>query len=1075
MKQLLSACILMTLFCFPEWTQAQVGRKITGKIIDSSTQEGLAGASIIINNSSSKKGTLTNGDGEFQLFVPQETESLLISMIGYERQEVLLGNRNEITVSLKQGAYLDEVVVTALGLERDSKNIGYAVQQISGKDVSDVKSTNFVDNLGGRIAGVTVNQGSSGVGSTSKVTIRGENSFTNNNPLFVVDGIPINNNTVVNITSDAAAGFQEVDFGNGAMDINPDDIESVSVLKGPSAAALYGTRASNGVILIQTKTGAEKEGIGVSFSSTLMAETPFQLPQFQNSYGQGNGGQFEYVNGLGAGINDNITYSYGPALDAGLLIPQYDSPVTLPDGRVVRGGDVSIHGGLPITPTPFVSQPNNVKDFYNTGYSAINHLSVSSNLRNSSFRLSFTDLNNESVIPGVDLKRKTVSGSFTFNPTDKLSFSSGIHYMNSSSQNRPATKYGSENINYSLVAWLGRQTNLDPMKDYWQPGLENVQQYSFNYTYFDNPYFTLLENRNSFGRDRLFGHALVRYEISPELSVQARTGMDYQDEDREFRRAYSSNRYKTGAFATQGVFFRELNTDVLVNYLKPINDITVDVSLGANRMDQFADMEQTQTLALAQPGVFSLNNAASPLEYFQSVGRKRINSVYGLAKLSFRDYLFIDVTGRNDWSSALATPTSAANSSFFYPSVSGAFVLSNLFKLPENLSFLKLRASYAEVGNDTNPYQTVGFFESRTPVNGLPTFSDQSSIANANLLPERISSQEFGADIRAFNDRLKLDLTYFNALSKNQIISLPISSASGYQEQNINGGEVRSRGFEAVVNYSIARKKDFGWNLGVNFTSYRSVLESLPIPGQTITLAYNRIYDNANQTVWYQVQEGGRLGDIYGTGYLKNDDGDFIIGADGRYIVDNTLIKLGNYNPDFMMGFVNNLNYKNWTFSFVADWRQGGEIVSRTQALAGVAGQLIETEFRPEAGIVAEGVVNTGTAENPVYVPNTTPISAESYYRQYYDRNHEENNTLDASYLKLREVQIGYSLPQKLIGRKIQSAGISLIGRNLFAISKIKHFDPEQVAFQGQNVLSGVEDMSYPTTRSMGIKLNINF
>ena len=1051
---------------------AQNMQVISGQVLDAETGEGLAGASII---TADRKGTVTDTQGKFMISVSDKVKSLTVSMVGFETQEVLIGNQTNLTISLSPGATLQEIVVTALGLERDSKNIGYAVQQVDGKAVSQVKSPNFVDNLGARVAGLTVNQGSTGVGSTSKITIRGESSFTNNNPLFVVDGIPVNNNTLVNITNDAAEGFQEVDFGNGAMDINPDDIESVSVLKGPSAAALYGTRASNGVILIKTKTGADKKGIGVSFNSTLTAETPFQLPVFQNSYGQGNNGEFEYKNGLGAGINDNITYSYGPKLDAGLLIPQYDSPVTLPDGSVVRGGDVSIHGGLPITPTPFISHPDNLKNFYNTGHTSINNLAISASARNSMFRLSLTDLDSKSIIPGVDLKRKTVSGSFTFNPTEKLSVVSNIHYMNSGSENRPATKYGSENINYGLVAWLGRQTDIEPMKRYWQPGLENVQQYSYNYTYFDNPYFTLYENRNSFNRDRLFGNALIRYEITPQLSVQARTGMDYQNEDREFRRAFSSNRYKNGAFAEQGILFRELNTDFLVNYLRPVNDITIDLSLGGNRMDQFSDMEQTQTLSLAQPGVFSLNNAASPLQYFQAVGKKRINSLYGLAKLSFRDYLFIDITGRNDWSSALATPQSAKNSSFFYPSVSGALVLSNLFKLPPNVSFLKLRASYAEVGNDTSPYQTVGFFESRTPVGGQPTFSDQSSIANANLLPERISSREFGADIRGFNDRLKLDVTYFNSLSKNQIISLPISSSTGYKQQNINGGEVRNKGFEAIANYSIARTKNLKWDFGVNFSTYRSTLESLPIPGQTITLAYNRIYDNVNQTVWYQVKEGGRLGDMYGTGYLKNDAGQFIIGSDGRYIVDNTLRKLGNYNPDFMMGFINNLSYKNWSLSFVADWRQGGEIVSRTQALAGVAGQLIETANRPEAGIVAEGVVNTGTAENPIYVPNTTAISAESYYRLYYDRNHEENNTLDASYLKLREVLIGYQVPARWTGRKVQGASVSLIGRNLFAISKIKHFDPEQVAFQGQNVLSGVEDMAYPTSRSMGLKLNINF
>ena len=892
----------------------------------------------------------------------------------------------------------------------------------------------------------------------------------------MVDGIPINNNTTVNITSDAAAGFQEIDFGNGAMDINPDDIASISVLKGPSAAALYGTRASNGVIIVTTKTGVAAKGLGVSISSTTQIENPFRLPEFQNSYGQGNNGQFEYKNGLGAGINDNITYSYGPKLDAGLLIPQYDSPVTLPSGQVVRGGDIGLYSNLPITPTPFVSHPDNLKNFYETGVTTINNVAIANATNTGAYRLSFTNLNSNSVIPGVDLRRKTLNGSYLFKPTDKLTVSSSINYMKSASDNRPATKYGSENINYSLVAWLGRQTDIEPMKAYWQPGLENVRHFSYNYTYFDNPYFTLFENQNAFDRDRLFGNLMVKYQLTSELSIQARSGMDYQNEDRTFKRAYSSNRYANGAYAEQGVLFREVNSDVLVNYIKTLSEFKIDISAGAIRMDQHANMEQIQTLALAQPGVFSLNNAASPLEFFQSVGRKRINSIYGLAKLSYRDFLYVDITGRNDWSSALATPTSAANSSFFYPSVSSAFVVSNLMTLPESISFLKLRASYAAVGNDTRPYQTAGTYRSQTPVLGLPSFTDQSSIANGNLLPERLTSTEFGADIRFFNDRIKADLTYFNALSKNQIIALPIANSSGYTEQNINGGAIRNKGFEAIVSLGVLPYSSaIRWNSTFNFSTYNSTLKSLPTAGGTVTLGYNRIYDNVNQTVWYQVKEGGRLGDMYGTGYLKNEAGQFIIGSDGKYIVNNNLIKLGNYNPDFMLGWVNQLSYKNWQLNMLVDWRQGGVIVSRTQALAGVAGQLAETEFRPDAGIIAEGVVNTGTMENPVYVANTTPISAETYYRQYYDRNHEENNTIDASYVKLREVGIGYTLPKSLMGKFFEEVNISLVGRNLFAISKIKHFDPEQVSFQGQMVQSGVEDMAYPTTRSYGLKLGVKF
>lgn len=1056
-------------------TFAQQNRKISGVVFDSENNQVIIGVSVSAGEGKNLVGTITDEKGAFSLNISEKTQKIKVSSVGYKNQEIAINNNSELKIYLEAGEVLNEVVVTALGLERQSKNLGYAIQQIDSKEISKVKSANFLDNLAGRVAGVNITAGSSGVGSTTRISIRGESSFTNSSPLFVVDGIPINNNTVVNNVNDDANGFMEVDFGNGAMEVNPDDIESVSVLKGPSAAALYGTRASNGVVIIKTKTGAKSKGLGVSFNSTTYAETPFKLPQFQNTYGLGNSGKYAYKNGLGAGINDNITYSYGPRLDAGLSIAQYDSPVNLPSGQTVRAADTGLYTDLPITATPFVAYPNNLKDFYGTGRTFINNLAFTAGNEKNNFRLSMTDLNSKSYIPGVDLKRRTVSSAMSFSPTSKLKITSNLNYVNSGSDNRPATKYGSENINYALVAWFGRSNNIEPLKNYWQPGLENVQQYSYNYTYFDNPYFTLYENRNGFNRDRVFGNLSARYEFTPELSLSVRTGMDYQNEDRTFRRAYSSNRFKTGAYAEQNVFYREINSDFLLNYTKSINDLSVDISAGGNRMNQNASIEQSQTLSLAQPGVYSLSNAASPIEYFQNAARKRINSFYGIAKFGFRNFLFIDVTGRNDWSSALATATSTANTSFFYPSVSAGLVLSNIIKLPTAVSFLKVRASYAQVGNDTNPFQTIGTFVARTPVAGLPSFSDQNQISNANLKPESISSTEFGADVRFFNDRIKLDLTYFNALNKNQIISLPITNSSGYTQQNINGGAVRSKGFEAILDVLPVKTRNFSWRTTFNFSTYKNIVEKLPIPGQTITLAYNRIYDNVNQTVWYQVQEGGRMGDMYGTGYLKNDKGEFIVGQNGQYIADNNLRKLGNYNPDFILGMNNVLSYKSFQFSFLFDWHQGGVLVSRTLALAAVAGQLIETADRPDAGIVAKGVVNVGSAESPVYQPNTTAISAETYYRMYYDRNHEENNTYDASYLKLREVLIGYELPKGILKNKVQSITVSLIARNVYAFSKIPHFDPEQFGFQQQKLSNGVEDMSYPTTRSLGVKLGVTF
>lgn len=1059
-------CLLLQILGINAFSQT----KITGTIYDSDDAP-LPGVAIL--EADSNHGTVSNIDGQFTISVASGT-TLVFSFTGYKKQTVKIDKATTLNITLSEDiSQLEELVVTALGIKRETKDLGYVVQKIDAQQLSQVKATNFLDNLNGKLAGVTVTQGATGVGSSSKITIRGEASFTNNNPLFVVDGIPINNNSIVNFTNEAAAGFQEVDFGNGAMEVNPDDIKSVSVLKGPSAAALYGTRASNGVILITTKDGRNTQGIGVSVNSTTYIDRAFKLPDFQNEYGQGNAGAFEFVDGLGGGANDNISYSWGPQLDEGTLIPQFDSPVTLADGTQVRGGDNAVHGGAAITPTPFTSNPDNLKDFYETGITTINNVAISSSFEKGNYRLSFTDFQNESIIPGVNLDRKTISAKLNFKPINKLKITSALSYINSESDNRPSNGYGSENVNYSLVAWGPRSLDTNVLKNYWQPGLEGVQQYSFNYTFFDNPYFILLENRNSFERDRLFGNIAATYHLTDNLSVSLRSGQDYSSEQRQFRRNFSTNRFQNGGYAVHDVFYQENNTDFLINFEDTYGNFTIDAVAGGNRMHQEASTVQNQILSLAQPGIFRLSNGASPIETFEFTSQKRINSFYGVLKIGFKDYLFLEATGRNDWSSALATATSTSNTSFFYPSLSGSFILSNLVNLPNTIDFVKLRSSWAQVGNDTNPYQTAGVFEAQTAYNSQPTFSSQSTIPNANLLPEQSTSVELGGEIRLFNNLVNLDLTYYNSLTENQIVNLPVSTTSGYTEQVLNGSKVRSQGVEIIAQITPINR-EVVWKSSFNFSRNITRVESLPDETERLTLAYARVYDNVNQTVFFQVEEGGRIGDMYGTGYLKNDEGEFIINSDGLYIADNTLQKLGNYNPDFTLGFYNTIQYQNWNMSFLFDWHQGGQLVSRTLALAAVGGQLEETAYRPDEGIIAKGVVNIGSDENPQYVENTQTVSAEAYYRNYYDRNHEENNTYDASYLKLREFSLSYSFKGGVF-KNSKSLDISLIGRNLFVISNIPHFDPETLSVQGQQFVNGVEDLSYATTRSYGIKIGFDF
>jgi len=1058
-------------FSVSTWCSAQI--YITGKVTDTDN-EPIPFVNVVWVGT--ETGTETDEIGEYSIGLDNATGALEFSALGFRKQLISISDRRTINIVLQEDAQaLDEVVLTAFGLKRETKELGYVVQSLDAEGVTEVKSVNFLDNLSGKLAGVSISQGATGVGSSSKITIRGEASFSNNNPLFVVDGVPINNNSVFNFTSEAAAGFQEIDFGNGAMEVNPDDIANVSVLKGPSAAALYGTRASNGVIVIETKNGSDSKGLGISYNTSFFLDSAFRLPDFQNEYGQGNSGEFAFVDGLGGGTNDNITYSWGPLLDVGNLVPQFDSPVTLADGSVVRGGDNALYSGLPVQPTPFNSNPNNLKDFYESGTTFINNIAISSGFEKGNFRLSFTDLRSESIIPGVNLDRQTVSARLGFQPTEKLRINSSLSYINSKSDNRPSNGYGSENVNYSLVAWGPRSLNIGNLKNYWQPGLEGTQQYAFNYTFFDNPYFILFENRNSFNRDRVFGNISATYDIIDKLTATIRSGMDYSDETRQLRRAFSSNRFQNGGYAEHDVFFREINTDFLLNYSDIFNDLSVDVSLGGNRMDQKAFTGQSQTTSLAQPGIFRLSNAASPIEVFEFESNKRINSFYGIAKFGYKDFLFLDVTGRNDWSSALATPFSVDNTSFFYPSVSSSFIISELIELPKAMSFAKLRASWAQVGNDTNPYQTTGAFVAQTPFNGQPTFSDQNTIANPNLKPERTSSFEVGADIRFFSDRLNFDISYYNALTVDQIISLPIGISSGFTQQVVNGGKVRSKGLEIIAGIIPVSTTDFRWNSNLNFSTNQATVEDLPQDEGRLTLAYSRIYDSQNQTVFLQVEEGGRIGDLYGTGYLQNENGDFILTDEGRFIPDNNLQKLGNYNPDFMLGFNNQFNYKNWDLGFLFDWRQGGILVSRTRALGNVGGQLAETASRPEEGIIAEGVVNIGTEDNPLYEPNTVGVTPESYYRQFYDRNHEENNTYDASFLKLRQFSVGYTFNELNIFNQDTTLRLSVIGRNLFAFTENPHFDPEQLAVQGQGFIGGVEDMSYATTRSIGFKAGFNF
>lgn len=1047
---------------------AQTG-SIKGMVVDE-TSTPLPGVNVIVANTN--EGTTTDFDGNFSLEnIATGKVNIRFSFVGYQAQtiEVIINDgqvTNMSTISLMplQEA-LDEVVVTALGIKRESKKLGYSVQEVKGEELAKAKEANVVNSLSGKFSGVQVTGGNSGVGSTSIISIRGEGSLIpgQNSPLFIVDGIPISNST----SSTRSEGNLETDYGNGAQDINPDDIESMSVLKGPNATALYGSRGANGVILITTKSGKNSQGIGISFTNSTTFESVLRLPKWQNEYGQGKNGEFSFLNGgfqsnINAGINDGVDESWGPRLD-GRLIPQHDSPTS----AGLRAGDVAARprdaaGNYTdvITATPWVANPNNIKDFFLTGNTVSNNLAITGANEKGNIRISLTDLQSKGTLPNTDYNRRTYALSGAYNLKDWLKVSSSLSYINSFSKNRPNNSYGTENIMY-LWVWFGRQINMNSLRDYWQPGLEGIQQYNYNYNWHDNPYFTMFENTNAFDKDRLIGNVRADIKLNDKLSLMLRSGIDLSNDLRVGKRAFSTQRFARGQYREDNVYSKEQNTDFLLSYNNQFSeDFNFGASFGGNIRNEKSRYKRISANSLSVPGVYNFENANEPLSKTQYNWEKEVRSLYAFINLSYKDYLFLDITNRNDWSSTLPRN----NNSYYYPSVGLSAILSEMFEMPEAVSFAKFRAGWAIVGNDTDPYNIISTYSFREAFNGMPRVSAFKVLKNANLKPEKSNSIELGADIRLFKSRVGIDIAYYKTNVGNQILTLPVSETSGLNARIINAGKVENTGVELTLNLKPVRTEDFSWDINTNFTSNKGTVKELIDGMDTYQIS-------ENNGVQILAKVGGRVGDMYGTGFEKVDGK--ILYKDGLPVRSNKLIKLGNYNPDFMVGFQNNLKYKNFNFSFLFDWRKGGIIHSRTVAIGGTSGMLDFTTVGRENGIVGDGVMSDGSGG---YVPNNVNVAASSYYSSTYSRGNEAVPIFDASFVKLREVKLTYNLPSTFLEKTfLRSASLSLVGRNLALWTENKHVDPETLSFDGGTIVPGLEDMALPSSRSYGFSLNVQF
>lgn len=1074
---------------------------VTGKVTSGEDGLPLPGVNILLKGTAI--GTISDSNGDYVINVTSSQDVLVFSFVGYIAQEVPVEGRSNISVALTTDArQLSEVVVTALGLEREKRDLGYAVQEIDGDDMTKARETNIGNALAGKVAGVTVVGNPSGIGGSARITIRGERSLNinKNQPLFIVDGVPITNE----VFGSSGRSNQDIDYGNGAGIVNPDDVESLTVLKGASATALYGSRGQNGVIIIKTKSGKGSRGVGVSVNSTVSFENPLRLPKYQNVYGQGLNGEFEFRDGNGGGMRDGVDEAWGPKIE-GQLIRQFDSPTS----NGYRGGDVgNLNSQIgpfdlskqlaergEITPTPFIAYPDNVKDFFEQGLTYTQNVAVTGANEYGDIRTSYTYMDQKGIVPNTGINRHTVSVSSGYKLTDRLNVRSSINYIKSLSNNRPNLSYGTENLMYLFNCWFQPNHNISSLRNYWQPGREGLNQFNFNYNYHDNPYFNVYENTNGQEVDRLYGNVSVNYKFTDWLNLMMRVGTDYSDEFRDRRRAYSSQRYPLGSYREEQIFLQETNADFLLSFNKDLNeDLSLSVSAGGNAMRRRYNLSDISAPQLTVPGIYSLNNSRVALDYYSFQSEKRINSLYSFAQVGFRNYLFLELTARNDWSSTLPSD----NWSYFYPSVSASAVLSDMLNISSGpLSFAKLRVGYAGVGNDTDPYQLISTYSAQTPAQGLPTSSESAVIQNANLKPEQSRSIEAGFDVRFLRDRIGLDVTFYRTRSKNQILNVPLSTTTGYTAQVINAGLIENKGVEMMMNLIPVKSNNFEWTMNVNFSANRSKVIDLyedPQTGQEI-----KNYVLANRYISVEARVGERMGDMYGIAFRRVSAdpssefydptgqyvGQIIYTSAGKPMPTSQTVKLGNYNPDWLAGIYNTFNFKGISLGFLFDIRYGGTIYSHTQTVGREGGRIIETlEGRangydltqPGNGVIGEGVVAVTDGEGNVtgFTPNTTKLSAREWHTSLtLGRTLLESMMYDASFVKLREVKLGYTLPAKLVKNlPLRDVNISFVGRNLFLWTDVPHVDPETASTAGGTIIPGVESVALPSTRSYGFNLS---
>ena len=1001
--------------------------KVSGLVLDENG-EPIIGATIA--EVGTKRGTSTDVNGKFTLSVAGKNATVNVSYIGYKTAAVAVNGQSALRIIMQPATNeLDEVVVTALGIKRDKKALGYAMQEVSTAGLTENKSHSVANMLQGKVAGVQIAQSGTGVGGSTRIVMRGLNSLSQKNqPLWVVDGLPISDNT-----TDQAGQWGGSDYAGAASQINPEDIESISVLKGANAAALYGSRAQNGTIIITTKKGKYGQPLRVEYNGTLNVTTTYSPYEYQNIYGQGSGGQFDI----------NSKTSWGAKME----------------GQTVEHWRNKFYGDDRYSSYQLLPQNDYISDFYRAGVNYTNTVTASAGSENLSGRFSFTDSRNNDVIPNYSQNRQYFDMNTQFK-SKYIDLGVKVNYMREKTLNRPGQ--GEYGVNLQLVK-MARGIRLADLKD-----PRGVGQYAYNTVNwtgpsenYSNPYaMQINENGSNALRNRIIGQVSATAHFTDYLRLTGRVGIDWYNDILKSYNTLPDPSSVASSYSTSRLNNKEFNADLILYFDKTFNDFSVTANLGTS-----VNNIQSQSLAgsagkFAIPGFVSLSNGSAQT-VTEGYSKKEIQSVFAQASVGYKGMLYLDLTGRNDWSSTLP----ANNRSYFYPSVGLSGIITEMVKLPDWLSYWKVRGSWAKVGNDTDPYKLMTYYYLWTGDKVNPDVLKLyrgATKALADLKPESTTSFEIGTEARFFNNRLNFDFTYYNTETKDQILGVALPGSSGYSSKRINGGLIKSHGLEVMLGGTIIQTKDWNWDMNINWGLNRTTCEKLDSEATRFTLNTLRIGSVV-------VDEGGKYGDIVGKAYKRDDKGNIIVDNNGLPMRESNKV-VGNMMPNWTGSITNTLRWKDLTFSALIDVREGGEFISLTDSYACQAGTSARTlEGREGATIVVPGVTADGK-------PNTKGVTAENYWSSIAGPDGiAEEFVYSSTYVKMREMSLGYILPQKwFMHSPISYVKLSLVARDLFYIYKAAPVNPEG-AFSRSDYAQAFELGSLPPTRSIGFSLNVKF